>query len=78
MKKFMKRWHHKNAPGCQHDDKDDSPDDTTTEEEYLKSVGDSVANMLDPFGKCRVHVHCLVCLKMIHLNSSEKLRRMSF
>lgn len=54
MKKFMRRWHNKNAPGCQHDDKDDSPDDlegdTTTEEEYLKSVGDSVANMLDPLG----------------------------
>lgn len=51
----MKRWHNRNAPGCQHNDKDDSPDDlegdTTAEEEYLKSFGDSVATMLDPFGR---------------------------
>ena len=51
----MKRWHNKNSPACSHDDKEDSPDDvegdTTAEEEYLKSFGDSVATMLDPYGK---------------------------
>ncbi|WAQ99093.1 SQSTM-like protein [Mya arenaria] len=50
------RWHNKNAPGCDENDKDDSPDDeTTADEEYLKSVGNSVAQMLDPFG-IDVHV----------------------
>ena len=50
----MKRWHNKNAPGCSHGMKDDSPDDddTTCDEEYLKSVGESVAAMLDPMGRC--------------------------
>jgi len=52
MRKFMKRWHNKNSPDCQHDDKDDSPDDeTTTDEEYLKNVGNKVAMMLDPLGE---------------------------
>lgn len=59
MKKFMRRWHNKNSPGCSHDDKDDSPDDQGEEgsfgEDYLKSVGQSVASMLDPMG-IDVHV----------------------
>ena len=55
MKKFMRRWHNKNSPGCSHDDKDDSPDDQGEEggsfgEDYLKNVGQSVASMLDPMG----------------------------
>lgn len=60
MKKFMRRWHNKNSPGCSHDDKDDSPDDQGEEagsfgEDYLKCVGESVASMLDPMG-IDVHV----------------------
>lgn len=60
MKKFMRRWHNRNSPGCSHDDKDDSPDDQGEEggnfgEDYLKCVGESVASMLDPMG-IDVHV----------------------
>lgn len=60
MKKFMRRWHNKNSPGCSHDDKDDSPDDQGEDggsfgEDYLKCVGESVASMLDPMG-IDVHV----------------------
>ncbi|XP_060074165.1 sequestosome-1-like [Ylistrum balloti] len=58
MQRFMRRWHNRNAPGfCgeenqhpeakeQHED----PQEESTPEEYLKTIGESVQAMLDPFG----------------------------
>ncbi|KAL5011538.1 hypothetical protein ScPMuIL_010089 [Solemya velum] len=60
MQKFMRRWHTRNTPEgcpCDGDEKSDqsmenegSQEETNAEETYLRTVGDQVAAMLDPFG----------------------------
>ncbi|KAL4230805.1 Sequestosome-1 [Mactra antiquata] len=76
MQRFMKRWHNRNAPGWECGangddkeekkpaDKNEKMEDESGEssgEEYLRNVGETVAEMLDPFGidvDFEVQRHC--------------------
>ena len=66
MQKFMKRWHKRNAPGCYSGDEDQKEEKgekaekmegdsgeqgENNGEEFLRNVGECVANMLDTFGE---------------------------
>ncbi|OWF55631.1 sequestosome-1-like [Mizuhopecten yessoensis] len=58
MQRFMRRWHNRNAPGnCgeegqnpETEEQQEDPQGDGTPEEYLKTIGESVQAMLDPFG----------------------------
>lgn len=59
MQRFMRRWHNRNAPGYSGEDQGQAPEPEEpqeepqgegTPEEYLKTIGESVQAMLDPFG----------------------------
>ena len=70
MQKFMKRWHKRNAPGCSDEEgkeekgekaekmEEEGKEGECSGEEFLRNVGDCVANMLGPFGKlnCCFHI----------------------
>ena len=66
MQKFMKRWHKRNAPGCNSGDEDQKEQKgekaekmegesgeqgENNGEEFLRNVGECVATMLDTFGE---------------------------
>ncbi|XP_033742230.1 sequestosome-1-like [Pecten maximus] len=58
MQRFMRRWHNRNAPGHsgeegqapESEEPQEDPQGEGTPEDYLKTIGESVQAMLDPFG----------------------------
>lgn len=57
MQRFMKRWHNRNQPGScdpneapMEEEPNQGNHEETSEDEYLRTVGESVQAMLDPFG----------------------------
>ena len=67
MQKFVKRWHKRNATGCNSGDEDQKEEEKGEKaekmegesgeqgenngEQFLRNVGECVANMLDTFGE---------------------------
>ena len=61
MERFMKRWHNRNSQGGEQPQGQEGEEPRKEEgmeggpdEDYLRTVGESVAAMLDPFGKISI------------------------